>query len=139
MKSFRMMKKNARAHHLCSTFCSVSQIRFGFLFLQIFISNYLVGLSHIVPEKRSIDYRPRMGRRSNENDQQKPYEPKPYDVFYTPRMGKRSEAGRSMFFGKFHSAFSFRTIRQIKTFFFKFLQNKEYQDVSISEPTMMTT
>lgn len=62
-------------------------------------------LARILPEKRSIDYRPRMGRRSNENDHT--YEPKPYDVFYTPRMGKRSEAfpnnvspfGRSMFSG----------------------------------------
>lgn len=48
-----------------------------------------------------------MGRRSNENDHPKAYEPKPYDVFYTPRMGKRSEVfssnvspfGRSMFSG----------------------------------------
>lgn len=49
-----------------------------------------------------------MGRRSNED--QKGYEPKPYDVFFTPRMGKRSEVvssnvspfGRSMFTGKPH-------------------------------------
>lgn len=61
-------------------------------------------MGHNLPEKRTIDYRPRMGRRSNENDQ-KAYEPKPYDVFFTPRMGKRSEVvssnvspfGRSMF------------------------------------------
>lgn len=50
-----------------------------------------------------------MGRRSNED--QKGYEPKPYDVFFTPRMGKRSEVvssnvspfGRSMFTGKPHT------------------------------------
>lgn len=38
-------------------------------------------------EKRAnVDYRPRLGRRSNEDA-----EPKPYDVLFTPRMGKRSE------------------------------------------------
>lgn len=73
-------------------------------------------LGHILPEKRSIDYRPRMGRRSNENDQ-KSYEPKPYDVFFTPRMGKRSEVlsnnvppfGRSLFTGTQKSKF-YKTI-----------------------------
>lgn len=65
-------------------------------------------MGHSLPEKRTIDYRPRMGRRSNENESQKGYEPKPYDVFFTPRMGKRSDVlsnnvspfGRSMFTGK---------------------------------------
>lgn len=38
-------------------------------------------------EKRNTDYRPRLGRRSNEETEQ----PKPYDVLFTPRMGKRSE------------------------------------------------
>lgn len=55
-------------------------------------------------EKRSLDYRPRLGRRSNEDAEQ----PKPYDVLFTPRMGKRSEVftnytprlGRSVISGK---------------------------------------
>ncbi|XP_055300357.1 uncharacterized protein LOC129567471 isoform X2 [Sitodiplosis mosellana] len=42
---------------------------------------------HILQEKRSLDYRPRLGRRSNEDTEQ----PKPYDVFFTPRMGKRAD------------------------------------------------
>lgn len=75
--------------------------------------DFVQGLSHITPEKRTIDYRPRMGRRSNENDQQKPYEPKPYDVFFTPRMGKRSDIltnytpsfGRSIFSGDLHFSY----------------------------------
>lgn len=56
----------------------------------------------MIQEKRSLDYRPRLGRRSNEET-----EPKPYDVLFTPRMGKRSDIftnytprlGRSVYSG----------------------------------------
>lgn len=42
----------------------------------------------MLQEKRSLDFRPRLGRRSNEDNNE---QPKPYDVLFTPRMGKRSD------------------------------------------------
>lgn len=64
-------------------------------------------------EKRNVDYRPRLGRRSNEDA-----EPKPYDVLFTPRMGKRSEIftnytprlGRSVNSGEAKIIFFFQRI-----------------------------
>lgn len=66
-------------------------------------------------EKRNaiVDYRPRLGRRSNEDA-----EPKPYDVLFTPRMGKRSEVftnytprlGRSVNSGEAKIIFFFHRI-----------------------------
>ncbi|XP_031624826.1 uncharacterized protein LOC116341725 [Contarinia nasturtii] len=44
-------------------------------------------LLRIIQDKRSVDYKPRLGRRSESDEQ-----PKPYDVFFTPRMGKRSDS-----------------------------------------------
>lgn len=43
---------------------------------------------NMMQEKRSLDYRPRLGRRSNDDNNE---QPKPYDVLFTPRMGKRSD------------------------------------------------
>lgn len=45
-----------------------------------------MNLVRTVQEKRALEYKPRMGRRSDDNEL-----PKPYDVLFTPRMGKRAD------------------------------------------------
>lgn len=100
-------------------------------------------------EKRNsgiVDYRPRLGRRSNEDA-----EPKPYDVLFTPRMGKRSEIftnytprlGRSVNSGEAKIIFFFQRIYMYSVWYLCinhvfFLQSKEWTPNNVNHLLMMT-
>lgn len=71
----------------------------------------VLGLIHLIQEKRSLDYSPRLGRSStsSDDDEKPPQKSNAYydNQFYAPRLGKKSlefspRLGRSVYSGNFH-------------------------------------